>query len=171
MIVIMAGLPATGKSTLCRALASRLSGTVLDKDEIRSTLFSPQDIEYVTEQDDFCMAIMMQTAAYILQRNPQRTVFLDGRPFSHRAQIEEVVRQAEELNQPWRILQCVCSEESAKKRLDQQTQSGGHPAADRNYALYLRIQAQFQEITRPRTVIDTDQSFEVCVQSGLTSLG
>jgi predicted kinase len=171
MIVIMAGLPATGKSTLCRALASRLCGTVLDKDEIRSALFSPPDIEYTPEQDDFCMAVMMQTAAYILQRNPQRTVFFDGRPFSHSVQIEQVVKQAEELNQPWRILQCVCSEESARERLDQQAKSGDHPAADRDYALYLRIKAQFQEITRPRTIIDTDQRFEVCVQSGLTSLG
>jgi predicted kinase len=171
MIVIMAGLPASGKTTLCRALASRLRGTVLDKDEIRSTLFSPPDIEYTTEQDDFCMAIMMQTAAYILQRNPQRTVFLDGRPFSQRVQIEQVVRQAEELNQPCRILHCVCSDESARERLHQQARSAAHPAADRDYALYLRIKAQFQEITRPRAMIDTDQEFAVCVQSGLTALG
>ena len=40
MIVIMAGLPGTGKSTLARALAQRLAGAVLDKDEIRAALFA-----------------------------------------------------------------------------------------------------------------------------------
>jgi predicted kinase len=171
MIVIMAGLPATGKSTLCGELASRLSGTVLDKDEIRSTLFSPNDIEYSTDQDDFCMSIMLQTAAYILKKNPQRTVFLDGRPFSRRYQIEQVIREAEELKQSWRILQCVCSDESARRRLEEQAKSGGHPAADRDYALYLRVKANFEEITIPKTVIDTDQPLEACVPYALSSLG
>lgn len=170
MIVIMAGLPATGKSTLCGELASRLSGTVLGKDEIRSTLFSPNDIEYSTEQDDFCMSIMLQTAAYILKRNPGRIVFLDGRPFSRRYQIEQVIHQAEELQQPWRILQCVCSDESARRRLEEQAKSGGHPAADRDYQLYLRVKANFEEITMPKEIIDTDQPVEACIEAALTYL-
>jgi predicted kinase len=170
MIVIMAGLPATGKSTLCRELAKRLSGTVLDKDEIRSSLFSPPDIEYSTEQDDFCISIMLQTAAYILKKNPHRAVFLDGRPFSRRYQLHEVIKQSEELNQPWRILECVCSDESAKARLEGQSKSGTHPAADRDYEMYLRVKANFEAITLPKTIIDTDQPLEPCVQSALNSL-
>ncbi len=170
MIVIMAGLPATGKSTLCGELAKRLSGTVLDKDQIRSTLFSPNDIEYSTDQDDFCMSIMLQTAAYILKRNPQRTVFLDGRPFSRRYQIEQVIHKAEEIDQPWQILECVCSDESAKKRLEKQVKYKRHPAADRDYKLYLRVKANFEEITVPKTVIDTDQPLEDCVHYALSSL-
>jgi adenylylsulfate kinase len=170
MIVMMAGLPASGKSTLCRILASHLAGAVLDKDEIRSALFSPQDIEYSTEQDDLCMDIMIETAAYILRKNPQRTVFLDGRPFSRRVQIERIIQAAEALHQPWRILQCICSEDSARKRLDQQARSGTHPAGDRDYQLYLRVKTQSEEITRRKTVVDTDQNLEICVQSALHSL-
>ena len=62
MIVLMAGLPGTGKSTLAQALASCFKGAVLSKDEIRHSLFAPGDIEYSTEQDDFVMEIMLQTA-------------------------------------------------------------------------------------------------------------
>jgi predicted kinase len=170
MIVIMAGLPATGKSTLCRELANRLSGTVLDKDEIRSTLFSPRDIEYSTEQDDFCISIMLQTAAYILKKNPQRAVFLDGRPFSRRYQLNQVIQQAEALSQPWRILECVCSDAFAKKRLEDQSNSGTHPAADRDYQMYLRVKANFEAITLPKTIINTDQPLGACVQFALDSL-
>ncbi len=96
MIVMMAGLPGAGKSTLARALASRTSGVVLDKDEIRRALFAPAEIEYSTEQDDFCMGIMLQTAAHLLHQNPGRYVFLDGRPFSQRYQIERVIEVATE---------------------------------------------------------------------------
>ena len=79
MLVILAGLPGTGKSTLARALAGRIGGAVLDKDIIRRALFAPEDIEYTAAQDDFVMDLMLQTARYLFEKNPARVVFLDGR--------------------------------------------------------------------------------------------
>src|SRR5437016_5835481 len=136
MIVLMAGLPGTGKSALATALADRVSGTVLSKDAIRHALFAPRDVEYTTEQDDFVMEIMMQATAHILRKDPHRYVFLDGRTFSRRYQIERVIAAASESNQPWRILECACSDETARTRLQEQTSSGGHPAGNRTFALY-----------------------------------
>jgi len=49
VIVLMAGLPGTGKTTVARELASQVSGTILSKDEIRHTLFERRDVEYSTE--------------------------------------------------------------------------------------------------------------------------
>jgi predicted kinase len=164
MIVLMAGLPASGKTTLCRELATRTSGTVLNKDQIRAALFPPADIEYSTTQDDFCQHIILETAAYLLGKHPARFVFIDGRPFSRRYQIDDVLQTTASLRQPWRILQCVCSDETARKRLAQQTQSGEHPAANRNYDLYLQVKAAFEEITLPKMIIDTDSPFEACVE-------
>ena len=161
MIVLMAGLPGTGKSTLCRALASNRSGVVFSKDLIRAALFAPSDIEYSTEQDDLCMKVMLETAVYILEKNPLRVVFLDGRPFSRRYQIDQVIEVANELKQPWRILECVCSEKTARRRLDEQ--AGAHPAGNRDYQMYLRVKAGFEEIVFPKTVVDTEQPLEACV--------
>ena len=169
MIVLMAGLPGSGKSTLARALASQTSGAVLDKDAVRAALFAPQDIEYSAQQDDFCQELLLVGAAYLLSRNPDRYAFLDGRPFSHRYQIEQVIQAADALSQPWNILECVCSDESARRRLEQQ--AGEHPAQNRDYAMYLRVKAHFEEITFAKTVIDTDQPLESCVALALRSLG
>jgi predicted kinase len=168
MIVLMAGLPASGKSTLACELAKRTSGAVLDKDTIRKALFAPEDIEYSTQQDDFCQELLLVAAAYLFSRNPDRYVFLDGRPFSHRYQIEQVIEAAAALQQPWQILECVCSEECARQRIEDQ--AGEHPAKNRDYALFLRVKAQFEEITFAKTVIDTDQPLESCVEFALQAL-
>jgi predicted kinase len=170
MIVLMAGLPGTGKSTLAGALASHLAGTVLNKDEIRHALFSPEGVEYSTAQDDFVLRVMLEAAGWILQKDPSRIVFLDGRTFSRRYQIDQVLEAATRLGQAWRILECVCSDETARNRVESQALAGEHLAGNRSFALYLDVKRRFEPITLPKTVIDTDLPLEECVSQALHGL-
>jgi predicted kinase len=170
MIVIMAGLPGTGKTTLARELAARTSGRVLSKDEFRHAIFRPVEIEYSSRQDDFCIQLMLETAGYLLGRDRSRTLFLDGRPFSRRYQVDNVIHAADLLHQSWRILECVCSEETARKRLESDASSGIHPAGNRGYPLYLEVKARFEAITHAKTVINTDAAVEHCLEQALAAL-
>ena len=167
MLILMAGLPGTGKSTLSRALAAEIGGTVIDKDRVRVALFDPPDIEYSTEQDEFCMRVMLKVAGYLFRKDPARKVFLDGRTFSRSYQLARATGYANALAQPWRILECVCSEETARKRLEH---DASHPATNRDYALYLQVKARFEEITLAKAVINTDQPLEMCVQQAKLAL-
>jgi predicted kinase len=168
MIVMMTGLPGTGKTTLAGELATRTRGRMVSKDEIRHALFFTEEIEYSSRQDDFCLQVMLETAGFLLQRDRDRIVFLDGRPFSRRYQIENVVNAAEFLHQSWRIVECVCAEEVVKQRLEDKSQQ--HPAANRNFQLYLEVRSRFEAILLPKTVIDTGLPLETCVQQALAAL-
>ncbi len=167
----MAGLPGTGKTTLARELLRHTqgAGAILSKDEIRAALFSPEDIEYSVKQDDFVMEVMLDAARFLLQETPARKIFLDGRPFSRRYQIDRVLALARELAQPWTIIECTCSDESARRRLDLEPDPS-HPAQNRSFALYLEMKGRFELISYPKTVISTDQSLEQCVQQALSAL-
>lgn len=167
MIVLMAGLPGTGKTTLARELVGRIGGALVSKDEIRAALFSPDDIEYSVEQDDFVMEIMLRAASFLIRKNPARTVFLDGRTFSRHYQIARVLKFSSELAQPWVIIECTCSEESARQRVENES---SHVARNRTFSLYLEVKAHFEPIAYGKTVVDTDQPLDECIQQSLAAL-
>src|SRR5258708_14295542 len=169
MTIRLAGFPGTGKTSLARELVRRTEGALLSKDEIRAALFLPEDIEYSVKQDDFVMDVMLQAAGFLLQTDPTRKIFLDGRTFSRRYQIDRVLKFAGELPHPWTIIQCTCSEESARRRLDLEPDPS-HPAHNPTFALYLETKARFEPITYPKVVISTDQPLEQCIEQALAAI-
>ena len=175
MLVAMAGLPGTGKSTLAHALVDtlRIQGTqalILDKDHVRVSLFQTEDVAYSREQDDLCVDIMLQVAGYLLHHAPDRTVILDGRTFSRRDQVETVIRAAADLVIPLLFIECRCSEATAIQRLTQDQACRTHPAKNRGPDLYRRVKAQADPLTVSHLVIDTEEPLADNAQTCLAYL-
>ncbi len=165
--VLMAGLPGSGKSTLAQALARELNGVVLSKDTIRAALFPGQLTDYTLEQDDLCFEMALQAANYLAERSRADFIFLDGRTFSRREQIEEAIRAAESTGCKWKILHTVCPEAIAEARLAEDID---HPAANRTAAMYREVKKRFEPISYPYEEIDTSQPLDVCVDLAMKYL-
>ena len=168
MFIAMIGLPASGKSTIARRLATELPGNVLDKDSIRAALFLPEQIEYSSEQDDFCMEILYQVAGYMLRKDPARHVIVDGRPFGRQRQRESLFQAARRIDTRLCLIECVCSAESASRRLQESVANAEHPAANRDLALYRRLKTNWEPFTEERLVLDTDAlDMNECVHAAM----
>lgn len=170
MIVVMAGLPGSGKSALAARIAVSLPARVLDKDTIRAALFPPDEIEYSSAQDDFCMHVMMDVAAFVLRRDPARHIIVDGRTFSRGYQLACWRSLAAELGVPIKVIECVISDETARARLERDVSEGRHVAANRDYAMYLAVKARAEPVQGPKLVIDTEQELDACTCQALAYL-
>jgi predicted kinase len=154
MLIIMAGLPGTGKSSVARELAKRMDAVVLSKDTVRYALFPPELVEYSATQDDFVIEVLLLTAVYIWSIHPKKVIILDGRTFSQAEQRQHVIEFAERARQQWRMFECVCPDEMAKAWLSEGDPT--HPAGNRTPALYDEVKARWQPIEEEHIVVRTD---------------
>ena len=151
VLVAMAGLPGTGKSTLAQGLREALGAALLDKDEVRSALFG-SDVDYSDAQDDLCIEVMLRAAGYLFDRDPARPVILDGRTFTRLHQLAVLRAAAGDLAARLVVIECVCPPDTALARL---ADGGSHPAANRTPDLYRRMAAAAEPIPSPKLVVDT----------------
>lgn len=171
MLIAMAGLPASGKSAIAARLAAELDGVVLSKDEVRAALFPPPVLDYSATENEISMAAIFNAARYIRTTFPQHPVIIDGRTFLRSSQIRDLEALAESIGEKPRVIECVCAEDVARKRLGQDLASGTHPAKNRTFALYLVVKEKAEPIQVPHLVLDTGVlSLDECVQRCLRYL-
>ncbi len=170
MIVAMAGLPGSGKSTVARELSLRLPAVVISKDEIRTRLFSAADIDYSADQDAVCFNEMLKLAEGLLNKTPGQWIILDGRTFSRSRDMQQVIALADRLRQPLYVIRCFCSDEEARRRLDADLTGKKHPAANRDYHLYLQIKSRQEALPLPALDLDTSLDLKTCLSRCLEYL-
>ena len=165
MLIAMAGLPGTGKSTLAARLAVGLDGVVLSKDVVRAALFPPAVLDYSAAQDDAAMTAVFVAARHLLATDPTRVVILDGRTFRKAAQVDDLLALGREIGQEPIVIECVCDDAVARERLDRDAAAGQHPAGNRSSALYAVVKATAEPLVVPRLVLDTGRlTLDECLE-------
>jgi predicted kinase len=168
VIVAMAGLPGTGKSTLAARLATHYRGAVVSKDALRAAAFPAPWTNYTAAQDDFTMSLMLQAAQYLIEQQQCPAIFLDGRTFSRAYQRRIVHLAAERLQRRFHLIECICPDHLAIARIQTNLQ---HPAANRDQDLYWRVKSVFEPIVDARIKIDTSQPLDTCVNACIRAIG
>jgi predicted kinase len=172
MIIGMAGLPGTGKTTLAVELAQHLKPAplLLSKDLLRHALFGPDHTRYTREQDDFCIDKLLDTAVWQWRHTPALTVILDGRTWSQAYQLQRLRIFAAEQRQPLLLIECVCNTALALARLTRDHARGDHPAGNRTPELHHQLAAAADPISEPKLVLNTEQPVTVNIETILRHL-
>lgn len=151
VIIVMAGLSGTGKSTLAAEIAGALGAVVLSKDVVRASVFPDPVRDYSAAQDNLVMEMIYRAVGYLRQHFHGTPVVIDGRTFSKRAQVIRLFEVTTSLATEPRIIECVCDDEIVRRRL----LTAHASAANREFELYLRLQREADPLTVERLTLDT----------------
>ena len=155
IIIAFAGLPGTGKSTLARAVAARLDAVVLDKDRVREALFGGR-VDYSRGQNDLATRAMFRDVEALAAAAVQYAV-LDGRTFSKRYQVDELRDLGRDLGAQVVIVECTCSDDVARRRIESDALAGSHPARNRTPDLHEKLRLEAEPITGEKLIVHTDE--------------
>ena len=150
---------------MAKAMKPQLDAIVLDKDVVRESLFADR-VDYSNTQNDLCIEIIYKVAHYLMTGVSPPVVILDGRTYSKRYQVDALIDFAQGVPSRLKIIECVCSEQTARERLA--LDEGMHLAKDRDFKLYLASKSASEPITVPRLTLDTGKNdLPECVQQAL----
>lgn len=161
-LILLAGLPGTGKSTIGKNIEKK--GVIyLARDDLIGKLFNPV-INSSKEQKQITSQTMLSLAEYCLNQN--KDVMLDM-PFSKLSEITAAKDLAVKTKSKLIILKFECSDDLALSRIRKQKQ---HSAKDRDENLYFEVKARFEKINLPHNVINTDKSVSESLQQCMNVL-
>ena len=164
MLILMAGPPGTGKSKLAEALGPRLNALILNRDHIRDMVFPEPYLDYSEEQNEIVSRFIYDVASYILRRDRNVILILDGRPHSKRTQVEFVRSLAEKSGHQLRILLCTAPDDVVRKRLENDARHNPKLGKVRTFEHYLKIKHHFDPIPFPHLLLDTSQPLPELLQ-------
>lgn len=153
MLVIVCGLPGSGKSFVSKKLAERIKATHLNTDKIRKELF--QNPEYSDEEKQKVYDEMFSRAAELLSQN--KNVILDG-TFFKKSLRQKVYKLAEENQSAFYVIECTAPSFKIEERIVER--QSAESESDANVDIYKKLLKQFEPIEEVHLSLDTTQPIE-----------
>jgi aminoglycoside phosphotransferase family enzyme/predicted kinase len=180
LLLLLGGLPASGKSTLARALAGRLALVTLNSDVVRKERAGLAPTArgstgygaglYSAAATDATYAALLGAARHWLQRGVSVALDASFRRADHR---QAVVALAEAVGVPWLAVECVCAPETARARLGARAHDT-RAVSDADWSIYQRLAAEWEpweELGRQHyRRVDTGRSLDSAVAPVLTAV-
>ncbi len=155
MVIALAGLPGSGKSFLANEIVRRYPNFILyNKDTVRNALFPKKLTDFSSAQNDLCMDVIFQAVAYLLAKDPNRVIFIDGRTFSSKKQVDAILEFTTRIQVLCKFVYCTCSEETARERIVKDQNQ--HLAKNRDMNLYYSLKEHADPLTVPYLRLETD---------------
>lgn len=147
MLILICGLPGSGKTRISEEISKRTKGSILRTDKIRKELFSKPT--YTPSEKNLVYQVMFLIADELLKNNIN--VILDA-VFPKRDLRNKARALARKNKTPFHLIEVRCQEEILLSRIDKRSKRKGLSDADRN--VYFKIKKIFQPIKEKHIIID-----------------
>ncbi|MBK9983389.1 MAG: ATP-binding protein [Saprospiraceae bacterium] len=135
MVIIVFGLPGSGKSYFASRLAEKLDALYVSTDELRMKMFSER-----TYSDDEKQLVYNAMLAIMVDHIPEQIpIVLDG-TFYKASLRDKFEQKVEELKEEIRYIEVTAPEDSIEERLDKPRKN-----SEANFDVYLKI----RQVTEP----------------------
>lgn len=146
MLVLVCGLPGTGKSTLAKALAGKRGAAYISSDAVRMEAL--EERTYSPEEKFQIYDAMLQKAEGELKAG--RGVILDA-TFYKRELRGKAREAAERAGAGFRIIECVADEGLLRERME--ARKGDLSEAD--FEVYMKVRGEYEAVEEGHLVVDT----------------
>ncbi|MCQ6958730.1 AAA family ATPase [Mucilaginibacter aquariorum] len=147
MIVIVCGLPGTGKTFFASALASRLNARLISSDVVRTNL--KRRGKYDEDNKNAVYAAMLLILAEALQDHD--SVVLDA-TFYKSAIRDLFTAKARQYGEPFYFIQLLASGKTIKERMKQKRRD-----SEADFDVYLKIKAAFEPLTERHLDLNSEE--------------
>lgn len=147
MLVLVCGLPGTGKSTVAERVAERLPARLLRTDVVRKELFA--EPTYTTEESAAVYNELFQRARDLLDSGEH--VVLDA-TFRRAALRKRAANVAADTETGFHLVRVVCSESVVRERI-RKRQRHEDDESDANFAVYKQLKHEFEPIKHDDHVV------------------
>ncbi|MBD3210209.1 AAA family ATPase [Candidatus Micrarchaeota archaeon] len=165
MLVIVCGLPGTGKSTLSQLLAGQLPAEHLNSDTLRKQMFKNPD--YSEEEKEKVYHEMAVRAESLLSSG--KNAILDATFYKrkYRKMMADVAGAQDA--EVYRI-ECALPEKETRKRLEKRKELGKGPS-DADYDVYQSLKDEFEPLEGKHLKIDCSADEEEALRKVMEFLG
>lgn len=165
VLVIVSGLPGTGKSFFCRRLAEKLPAIILESDALRRVLFPQMDYSQ-TESTRLFKAIRL-LAERLLRRGFY--IIIDATNLSERFR-QYFYSIAERLDVKLVVVSVEAPPLLVKERLAARLDNQGERSAA-DWAVYMKMKPSVEKIARKHYVVDTSRDIIPVIDKIMKEIG
>lgn len=140
MLIIICGLPGSGKSSLARKLKSKLPAAYLNSDVVRKQIFKKP--QYTEEEKRRVYSDIINQAEKMLREG--KNVIVDATFYTRRYR-QMMIETARSAGSGHCTILCTLPEDEIRKRLEMRERRGRNPS-DANFDIYLKLKERFEPI-------------------------
>ncbi len=158
MLILVCGLPGTGKSTVARQISEKAGAPILRTDAVRKEI--TEKPEYSEEEKRKVYEELFRRAESLLRKG--KNVIIDG-TFYKKTLRNRVSEISERTGKELKMIECVSPEDVIRKRIS----GGREDESEADFGVYEKIRDQWEPIESEHITLDTSGEWKRIIENML----